>query len=118
MLEGRGQAGIYCAIAIYWVLGLMACAARPPLGRVLVKGGMITACTQLMPVLQVAAGFAAMMIVHKVEEKSPELCGFIDVIITGGLLLIAAYCSGRLWVSFENWATEPSRPPSSPDVDV
>jgi hypothetical protein len=118
VLEGRGQVGMYCGIAFYWVLGFMTCASRPSLGRVLVTGGVIIACTQLMPVLQFTAGFAAVMIGHQVEEKSPEVCGFIDVIITGGLLLIAAYCSGRFWVSFENWAMGPPRSPSSPDVSL
>jgi hypothetical protein len=114
VLEGRGQAGMYCAIGIYWVSGLMACAARPSLGRVLVKGGLITACTQLMPVLQFAAGFAAVMVSDQAGVRSAELCGFIDVIITGGLLLIVAYLSGRLWVSFESWATGRSRHPIDP----
>src|SRR5262249_14917829 len=96
VLEARGQAGMYCAIAFYWVSGLMVCAARPSLGRVLVKGGIITACTQLMPVLQFAAGIAAVMIGGQAGVRSPDSFGFIGVIITGGLLLIAAYLSGRL----------------------
>jgi hypothetical protein len=117
VLEGHGQAGKYCAIAFYWVSGLMVCAARPHLGRVLVKGGIITACTQLMPVLRFAAGLAAVMIGDQAGVRSAESFGFIALIITGGLLLIAAYLSGRLWVSFENWAIEPSRHPASTGVD-
>ena len=105
VLEGRGQAGMYSAVAFYWALGLMACAASPTFGRAMVKGGLITAYAQLAPVLQSAGGFAAVMIVDHAGLKSRDLCGFIDVVITGGLLLMAAYMLGRLCVAIEICAT-------------
>jgi hypothetical protein len=113
VIDGGGQAGMYCAIVLYWALGLTACAARPAFGRALVIGGLIVACTQFTPVLQFVAGFAAVMIGGQVGAESPELCGFIGVIITGGLLLIVAYLAGSLSVSLGSRVTEPPQPPSS-----
>jgi hypothetical protein len=113
-----GRAGIYAAIAFYWLLGLTACAARPSLGRLMVTGGAIVASTQLAPLLHVSAGYAAVTIGHKFRTVNPNLYGFVLVIVTGGLLLIAAYGSGRIWVSLENLLSEPSKPKSSLDDEL
>jgi len=95
VLDDRGWAGAYWGVAVSWALGFAACVARPALGRVLTVGGLTVACTQLVPVLQFLAGAAAVTIGGRFEAERPELYGFIDVLVTGGLLLTAAYLAGQ-----------------------
>jgi hypothetical protein len=105
--EGGGRIGMALAILAWWTLGLIACGRHPDLARSLIVGGLVVGLSQLVPVLQVAAGFAALGTWRADVRTFGGLDGFAVTALTGGELLAAAYACGRLALAVTRLARAP-----------
>jgi hypothetical protein len=99
MTAKHGRIGMFAAAVLLLFLGGWVCVVREKLGRALVRGGVGIGLGQLLPVLQVMAGLAAMDVGHllrqvKGDDILSEPGGFIMTIVTGGLLMCAAFVLG------------------------
>jgi len=102
-VQGLGFAGVGLAIVALWFAGLPIGDKNPRVLRRLARGGVVVALSQLLPVLQIAAGTLALILTDVLPgaaaERSLELIsdpmrGFMATAMTGGLLLSAALMFG------------------------
>ncbi len=104
---GIGWVGMFAAVPVLFALGGWACACQPNIGRILIRGGVLVALSQLLPVLQIVAGLAAMDLtamlgqVEATVGRSPEVGsaagGFLMTMFTGFFLMCAALFLGLLF---------------------
>lgn len=93
-----GYLGIGLAILVFWAAGLAVCRRSPTLGNILIDGGYVVGCSQVLAIPQVVAGFVALVIWEGVEARPGDMPvvmdGFVLTVITGGELLLAAVACG------------------------
>ena len=86
-----GRVGMFIAIAVLLASSLLALSRRPELRKSVVAGGVFTALTQVLPLVQMAAGLLSLSVV---DQCCFEAGGFLVTILTAGLLLVAALACG------------------------
>lgn len=101
--DARGCIGMFVGTAVLFVMCGWLCSCQPRLARAIVRGGAPIGVAQLVPILQIIAGLAAMAIVSTLrlaDEPDPVNGmpgGFLVTIITGVLLIGAALFLGLLF---------------------
>lgn len=106
MTHGFGRLGMFAAVPVLFALGGWVCACQPKFRRALIRGGVLVALSQLLPVLQIVAGLVAMDLTAMLGQaqaavvRPPEVVsapgGFLMTMFTGLLLMCAAFCLGLL----------------------
>jgi hypothetical protein len=110
--EQHGKLGMGVALLSFLVCGCYLCAYHRKLALALLVGGVLVALTQLFPILQILAGLIGMAVGQSLgqtssgaDEATPhlrsEVGGFVVTLVTGGILIGAAACSGMaiLWLT-------------------
>ena len=106
-------------------LGFYICAFNRRFSPALIVGGALIAVTQIFPVIQIIAGMLGMTVGkamglaifgdnHEVPQITTEEGGLIVTLVTGGILMATAACSGLLLrlVTPAHWwpsSTKPAR---------
>ncbi|WP_422927184.1 hypothetical protein [Singulisphaera sp. PoT] len=110
-MELKDTQSILACTVFLWILGIAACVGYPPLGRRLVRGGLIVAITQFVPILQIMAGAFADLLVK--PQNLPYSEFFITIAMGGSLMLISLvpefFCTSiwRWIVLFTNLTPQP-----------
>jgi hypothetical protein len=125
--EQHGKLGMGVALVSFLACGCYLCAYHRKLAVALLVGGVLVALTQLFPILQIVAGLIGMAVGQAFgqtssgeDEATPhltgELGGFVVTLITGGILIGAAACSGVaiLWLTARLGANRSKNTPSTP----
>ncbi len=105
--EYHGRLGLLFGALLLLALGYYICAVNRRFSSALIVGGAIIAITQVFPVIQIIAGMLGMTVGkamglaslgddHGVPQITTEEGGFIVTLVTGGILMAAAACSGML----------------------
>lgn len=124
--EKHGRLGLLFGALLLLALGYYLCAVNRRFGPALIVGGVLIAISQVFPVMQVIAGMLGMTVGkamglasfgddYEVPQITTEEGGFIVTLVTGGILMAAAACSGMLLrlVTPAHWwpsSNSPGRP--------
>jgi hypothetical protein len=105
-----GQFGMFCAVAVFWLLGLLASAWSDSVARVLLAGGSLVGFSQFVLVLHIYIGEAALhfWLGHDRWQMS-EWDGFVVTALTGGALLAIAGVFGIALVALSALVHSPGR---------
>lgn len=66
------RGGLVGGVALLWAAGHLLLARVPAAGRPVVLGGVVTALTQLFPVLQIMAGLTSLWVVRMASDPDPD----------------------------------------------
>ena len=96
-----GRIGMAIAVIMFFAAGCWICVNHREIGCFLIAGGFLVGLSQMVPVLQFAAGLVGIVICHVVrlmdtEDATNEFGGFVLTLITGGILLGVSTVSGFL----------------------
>jgi hypothetical protein len=97
--EKGGRIGMAMAVIVLFAAGFWVCARFRRIGILIIIGGIPIGMSQLIPILQMAAGIIAIVIGHAVglldsEDATNELGGFLLTSITGTILITLSAASG------------------------
>src|SRR5262249_17793790 len=125
--EQHGKLGMGVALLSFLACGCYLCAYHRKLALALIVGGVLVALTQVFPILQIMAWLIGMGICPAFgqtssgeDEATPhltgELGGFVVTLVTGGILIGAAACSGVaiLWLTSRLGANRSKNAPGTP----
>jgi len=105
--QSTGRWGILSAILVILICGWCFCCAFPVQGRKLVAGSVLTALSQLLPILQLIAGIIGLAIASSLglfvggndgqtDHFVSEFGGFVATMSTGTILVVGAFMVGWL----------------------
>lgn len=136
ILPSIGLLGLAAGLVVLYWVGLMVCGCRFRVGRSLVWGGIATAVSQFLPILQFACGMLGLLVwrwtsgcelgsFDNVGEDDGRDLGspidgvgaFVVVLLTAQPMWVVAILTGAL---FRSWAGDTpiwSHPPADPDAD-
>jgi len=126
-----GSVGMFAAILVCWGVGLFFCVRPGRLGRMLIVGGSLVACTQMFIIPHIIVGLLALWVCHVTAEAGhfpttgfwAEVGGFAATLLTAQLLFVAALWLGGVRRLFSEPPpttestdyAEPGRDPHPPD---
>jgi hypothetical protein len=119
--RGGGAAGAMVATTGVWAAGLVLCGRSARVGDVLIRGGFAVAVCQIVPIIHLICGIAAMVTWESFvgpswpyeERAAVEASGFAVALLTAMPLLFAAVvCGGghRLILETDADGDEPAEP--------
>lgn len=105
--ERGGRSGMFAGVALLFVIGYRLCTSAQRIGRTLVVGGVAVGLMQVFPAVQMMAGIVGFCAVSTLQLEGPDpddvmlrvrsdSSGFVLTIVTGGLLMAAAFVAGLL----------------------
>ena len=103
LTEGAGNLGMFEGTCVLFVSGYVLCASARSMAKALVVGGVAIGLSQVFPALQMMAGIAGFFFAQLIgldgsADEIPRLTNdaatFVTTIITGGLLMAAAFVAG------------------------
>ncbi|MFN7733206.1 MAG: hypothetical protein ACK5OB_15020 [Pirellula sp.] len=105
MTSEQAKIGVFLAVAMIACIGYYFCYARPLPVLFIIRGGVLVALSQFFPILQVFAGALSIQILLTlgiIEDSdilnmlSTATAGFLAALLTGTILMIAAFVVGIL----------------------
>ena len=101
MTSQKGRIGLGAASLIWLILGWLLCYYKPDYARRLLIGSVLTACSQVFPVLHIILGFIGIFVAEIVGGRitdtdmgpglfANEIGAFIVTFVVGGGLIIMA----------------------------
>lgn len=105
--EKGGRNGMFAGVGVLFLAGYWLCTRARSIGRALVVGGLAIGLTQVLPAMQMMAGIVGLCVVSALRLGKPapddvmlsvrsDASGFVLTIVTGGLLMAAAFVAGLL----------------------
>ena len=116
LTERAGRIGMSFAILVLLLFGHWLCSRSATSRRPLLAGGILVGLSQAWPALQIMAGlcgFEAAVLLGVMRNSSQKIgsepAGFVVTLVTGGILMLAAYLLGRLLraVTPRRWWPDP-----------
>ncbi|WP_165246416.1 hypothetical protein [Paludisphaera soli] len=87
--DAGGRLGMACGVALIYWLGLHACRVARQTMVAVVRGGSVVAAFQILPVLQMAAGMAGVILASVVGSARFHVFPHVDAIVDGFLATVA-----------------------------
>ncbi len=102
--DAGGRAGMACGVLLIYWLGLHARNTAPRAMIAVIRGGWAVAALQILPILQMAAGAAGLILAsvigsarfHVFPNVDAVVDGFLATVATGAILIVVAAASGSL----------------------
>ena len=116
----HGRVGVGIASLLLWAGGAILCCWRSSIMWQVILGALITALSQLFPILQIIAGCIGLSAAARLgqaetggdgqllDQVTSEVGGFIVTVIAGGVLLAGAAIAGLCLSILHRWWISPS----------